>query len=114
MPASTWGQPTMVTLPFDAWGDAKVAKRRGRAAPSPGSARAGPGNRLLEDELNRCLHETGRGRTDDFSERRAVDVAVHRRWSVELGVVEEVESLEAELQRLGFSERNTFQQGYVV
>src|SRR5580692_4707656 len=71
-------------------------------------------DRLLEHELNRSLHQTGGGCADNVSERRTVDVAVHGRWSVELGVVEEVESLETELQRLGFSEGNALQQSNVV
>src|ERR1700733_2201672 len=108
------GQPIMVTLTFDAWGGAKVAKRSRGVEHLRDGRGVIPGNQLLEDELNRCLHQTGWGRADNLSERRAVDIAVHGCWSVELGVVEQVEPLEAELQRLGFSERNTFQQGHVV
>src|SRR5208282_2161766 len=68
----------------------------------------------LEDQFDRSLHQPGSSRTHDVSERCAIDVAVHRSRSVELGVVENVKSLETELQRLGLTERNALQQRHVV
>ena len=62
----------------------------------------------LEDELDGGLHQPWRSRGDYFSEGRAVDVAVHGSWSVELGVVEDIECLKAELKRLGLGEHYVF------
>src|SRR6202034_1292919 len=76
--------------------------------------KAKPASHHLEDELDCSLHQSRRGRAHNRSERRAVDVAVHRSRSIELRGVEDVESLEAELQRLRFSERHALQQSHVV
>src|SRR3954463_8547000 len=54
--------------------------------------------RWSEHDLHPDLHETGRRGTHDLAERRARNVAVHRRRAVELRVVEDVERLDANLR----------------
>jgi hypothetical protein len=64
-----------------------------------------------EDNLCRQLDQARRGGADDVTERRTVDVAVHRAGSVELGVVEQVECLETQLEGFRFAEAGVFLQG---
>jgi hypothetical protein len=66
-----------------------------------------------ENELYRGLHPTRRRCADHLAEGGAIDIAVHGCRSVELGVVEGVESLETELQRFGLVERNAIEQCHV-
>jgi hypothetical protein len=51
----------------------------------------------LKDKLHRGLHQSRSRRTHHFSKRRAINVAVHRGWPVELRVVEYIEPLKAKL-----------------
>jgi hypothetical protein len=63
----------------------------------------------LENELGGGLHQAGRGGGYYLSEGRAVDIAIDGRGAIELSVVEGVETLEAELQRFRFAERDGLQ-----
>jgi hypothetical protein len=53
-----------------------------------------------ERELERDLHEPGRGGLDNFAELSAGKVAIDSLGPKELSTVESVESFEPELQRL--------------
>src|SRR5579875_2499704 len=56
-----------------------------------------------ELEFRRELNQPGRRGAHHLPEQRIVEVAIHRRRSEKLRVVEEVEGFHAELQRLGLS-----------
>src|SRR5579863_146607 len=71
--------------------------------------RDSPGPGILEKELRCHLHNAGVARTGDHS-KRGVDLA---RGILELRMVENVESLKAQLQFLGFGDFGCLQQGYI-
>src|SRR5271165_1995384 len=101
------GRASIIALPFDA-GESRKSQKR------PAVKIVLLKCRTLEYELYRGLHQTRCCCADHLPEGRAIDIAVHGCRSVELRVVEGVESLETELKRLGFGKRNALQQGDVV
>ena len=67
----------------------------------------------LEKELCAELHEPRRRRADDLAERGTVDVSIDRLRPEELSVVEDVEALEAKLNRFGFRQAHRLEQGHI-
>jgi hypothetical protein len=55
-------------------------------------------NSVLESELCGQLDQARSGRTDDLSEVGIVHFSIHRRGSIELGMIEYVERLQPELK----------------
>ena len=67
----------------------------------------------LECELERNLHESGRGRLHYMAEKVAVNVAIDSRWSEKLGVIENVEGFQSELQRFCFRQLEGPEEGKI-
>ena len=59
------------------------------------------------------MHQARRHGVDDLAEGAAADVSIDGAGAEELGVIEDVEDLEAELQRLAGMQRNLFLQRHV-
>ena len=58
-----------------------------------------------ERELQRDLHDPGRGSTDDLPETGAANVSIHSGSTEELRLVENIERLESKIYRTRVSER---------
>lgn len=69
---------------------------------------------LLEVELQRSLHDARRRCADSIAKGRAADFAINRAGADELGVVEDVEGLDAEEQRLRLRERQILGDRHIV
>src|SRR5580692_9722475 len=67
----------------------------------------------LESELRTQLNQAGRGGADNLAEGRTADVAVNRLRPEELGVVENVERFDAELERLRFGQSQVLEQRHI-
>jgi hypothetical protein len=83
----------IVTPSLDAWGSGKVAGKAPTGSglvPKKIRPKIGPKN-----QLDRRLHQTGRGRPDVGAESGAIQIAVDRGWSEKLCVIENVEGLHA-------------------
>jgi hypothetical protein len=68
---------------------------------------------ILEEEFYRDFHESrGRG-ADNLPETGAADVAIHGGRPKELGVVEDVKGLHAELEGLALSQREVLRDRHI-
>src|SRR5580658_3116371 len=68
----------------------------------------------LEKELCAQLHQTRRRGADDLAKGRTGDISVDGLRSEELGVIEDIECLDSELQGFGFGQTQILQQRHVV
>src|SRR5580692_7287507 len=68
----------------------------------------------LKGQLQGKLQHPWRSRIHHLPKRASIDVPIHRRWTIKLGMIEDVERLHAELQCLGFRQRQVFQKSHIV
>src|SRR5580658_2851383 len=68
----------------------------------------------LKNQLDGRLQQPGRAGADDLAKGGTIHIAVHRGWPEKLRVIENVEALHPELQRLGLGQGNRFHQRHVV
>lgn len=61
-------------------------------------------SRISKEKLQTHLSQTRRRRVHGVTESRAADISIDGLWSKELGVVEDVEPFEPELEGFRFSQ----------